>query len=464
MWDLLKYGNKEALVDDRGRCISYKELDDIQHKLLKPLIKENNRDYIVFILCRNTIESIAIYVSCIMNHIVPYMIPSDINDIVLEGLMKEYQPEYIWMPADRNMPASTVYEYNGYKLVKMYDAYNSINSSLALLLSTSGTTGSKKAVRISYENLKVNTEQIAEALSVNERDRAVTMLPMHYTYGLSVINTHLYSGATLLVTDKKIFNKSFWNFFNEYKGTSISGVAYTYKMLKRLGFEKWDMPSLNKMTQAGESLPLNMYEYLSGIAEKKGIRFYPMYGQTEATARITVMPEGMASYKKGSTGIALKGGIVNIVDENGQDLREPYKTGRIIYTGLNVAMGYAYSRKELAEGNLWKGRLDTGDYGHLDEEGYLYIEGRQDEYVKAAGNRISLRELEELLEEKFTGSEFCAAYEKDKIKIASTFGNGEEVSAFIVRITGLNRHMLVVKCCSTMPVLDNGKINRKFTF
>ncbi|MBD5136969.1 MAG: AMP-binding protein [Lachnospiraceae bacterium] len=462
MWDLKQFGNRTAIIDDKGNIITYNELDCIQHQLAGNINKADNNRIIIFIICSNTLEAVAAYVSCINNHIVPLMLSSEIKDTALEKLYDTYLPEYIWMPSDRISSGKKVYEYMTYKLVKMYDNHTPINDELALLLSTSGTTGSRKSVRISYENIKINTMQIVKALSINENDRAVTMLPMHYTYGLSVINTHLYAGGSLLLTDKKVFSKSFWDFFNENKGTSISGVAYTYKMLRKLGFEKWEIPYLKKITQAGEKLPLNLYKYLTQIADTRKINFYPMYGQTEATARITIMPEGMAKYKSGSVGLPLDGGIIDIVTENGQRIYEYNKTGKIIYKGLNVAMGYSYTRNELAEGNSLNGVLDTGDYGYIDNEGYLFVEGRKDEYVKVAGNRISLQELEAILEENFKSSEFCVKYENGKLKIASTFKNSKKVLDYINEITDLNPKMADVKYYESIPILDNGKVNIKF--
>ena len=254
-------------------------------------------------------------------------------------------------------------------------------------------------VRISYKNIESNTVSIIKSLGIERDDAAITSLPCSYTYGLSVINTHIYVGATILVTDYKVADRRFWDFFTSKGGTSFAAVAYTYRMLMRMGFHKWSLPTLNKMTQAGEKLNGTVYEYLTNMSESKHIRFQPMYGQTEATARIAVMPyvDGYKVLKEkvGSVGRVIEGGeiIISDKDENG--------CGRIIYCGENVTMGYAYGRESLGNADERNGRLDTGDYGYVDKEGFLYICGRKDRYVKYAGKRIELDELESELEREF---------------------------------------------------------------
>lgn len=458
MWDLKRYGSNIAMIDDKGNKVTYAELDEIQKTIASAISSGGNERTLIFIICSNSIECIEGYAACLNNHIVPFMISPNMPENIFDNLCKSYLPQYIWMPIMKTIIGKTVYHYKGYKLVKIHNHRVAINDDLALLLSTSGTTGSRKTVRISYKNIETNTQDIVSALSINENDRAVTMLPMHYTYGLSVINTHLYVGARLLVTDKKTISSKFWDFFNENKGTSLSGVAYTYKMLMKMGFDKWKLPYLKKITQAGERLSPDVYLYLSEMSEKRNIDFQPMYGQTEATARISVMPKGMAKYKIGSVGLPLDSGSIELVDEMGYIIQKRNTKGRLIYKGANVAMGYAFGREELAAGDVWKGRLDTGDYAYVDEEGYIFIVWRNDEYVKVCGNRISLQELEMLLEKQFSAGEFCAKYSEGKLILECTEKNIGMVAEWICNVTGLNHNMIEIKYYNELPLSDTGKV------
>lgn len=462
MWGLIRYGSRIAMIDDNGNRVTYEELDTIQKSIASAITADGSERSLIFIICSNTIECIEGYIACLNNHIVPFMVSLNMEENIFDDLCKSYLPEYVWLPVGKISRGKTIYRHKGYKLVKMYNNHIPMNDNLALLLSTSGTTGSRKTVRISYQNIKSNTKAIVSALSINENDRAITMLPMHYTYGLSVINTHLYVGAVLLVTDKKAADSKFWKFFNENKGTSLSGVAYTYKMLMKMGFNNWELPYLKKITQAGEKLSGDIYLYLADMAEKRNIAFQPMYGQTEATARIAVMPEGMAKDKPGSVGLPLDEGTIELVDERGQSIHKCNAKGKLIYKGSNVAMGYASCRDDLSNGDMWKGILYTGDYAYVDKDGYIFIVGRNDEYVKICGNRVSLQELEALLENKFPEAEFCAGYTDEKLILACTEENVGMVAKWLCKVTGLPPNMVEVKYFNEIPLSDTGKADRKF--
>lgn len=462
MFDLMQFGSRIAMIDDEGNEVTYEELDMVQKSIAAAAMAYGSMKSLMFVVCSNTVECIEGYVACLNNNIAAFMVSKDMPENSFESLRKSYMPEYVWLPDESNIGGKEVYNHKGYKLIKMYDSHFPINENLALLLSTSGTTGSRKAVRISYRNIRQNTKSIITALDISKNDRAVTMLPMHYTYGLSVINTHLYAGAALLVTERKVFSSSFWEFFNKNKGTSLSGVAYTYKMLMKMGFSGWELPYLKKITQAGEKLPSEIYSYLTDMEKNKNIIFQPMYGQTEATARISVMPEGMARHKPGSVGIPIDGGRVELLDENGQSIHKSNTKGRLIYKGPNVAMGYASGRDGLSEDDTWNGRLDTGDYAYIDDEGYIFIVGRNDEYVKIGGRRVSLYEIENMLEKQFPSGEFCAAYSNEKLRLACTVEDTDMVKRWICNNVSLNRNMAEVIYFKELPLSDTGKSSLEF--
>ena len=175
------------------------------------------------------------------------MLDASMNEEMLANLICTYKPEYLWLPSDQvsEFPENEeIYSILGYSLVKLdhNDPYYPLHENLALLLTTSGSTGSPKLVRLSYENLEANAKSIAQYLSIDEHERPITTLPMNYSFGLSIINSHLLKGATILLTSKSLMEKEFWSFLKNQHATSLSGVPYTFEILKKLRFFRMDLP------------------------------------------------------------------------------------------------------------------------------------------------------------------------------------------------------------------------------
>jgi acyl-coenzyme A synthetase/AMP-(fatty) acid ligase len=267
---------------------------------------------------------------------------------------------------------------------------------LALLLSTSGSTGSPKLVRQSRGNVLSNAQAIASYLNIGSSDRPVTSLPLHYTYGFSVLSSHLQVGATLLVTDCSVMEKPFWTFFKEAGATSLAGVPYTYQILKRLGFHRLNSGALRTLTQAGGKLSDALVREFAEFAARSGIDFYVMYGQAEATARMSYVPPARALEKAGSIGVAIPGGELFLVDPTGCEITATYVQGELGYRGPNVTMGYAEHRADLSKGDERQGNLLTGDLALRDADGYYYITGRLSRIAKLFGKRVSLDDLEQI--------------------------------------------------------------------
>ncbi|GGO74313.1 AMP-binding protein [Nonomuraea cavernae] len=252
---------------------------------------------------------------------------------------------------------------------------------LAVLLATSGSTGNPKLVRLSRAAVLANARAIADALAIGPGDVAPTSLPLHYSYGLSVLNSHLAAGATVVLTDAGLLERSFWTHLDGHRCTSLAGVPYQYEMLRRLRFDPAEHPSLTTLTQAGGRLRPELVTRFAAVAE----RFFVMYGQTEATARIAVLPPERLPDKPGSAGLALPGGRLAV------------DGGEIVYHGPNVMMGYAETAADLARGDDLGGVLRTGDLGHLDDEGFLFLTGRARRIAKIFGVRVNLDDVEGLL-------------------------------------------------------------------
>jgi acyl-CoA synthetase (AMP-forming)/AMP-acid ligase II len=297
-------------------------------------------------------------------------------------LIDVYQPEFLFNPSS----ATGFSEVDGqvWKRVEALEA-PPIHSSLSVLLSTSGTTGNPKFVRLSLENIRANALSIAEALGIQPRDRAAANLPLHYSYGLSVINSHLARGASLVLTGESFVSPSFWNLLREQACESLAGVPYSYQMLDRLKLEQLNVPGIRTLTQAGGKLGSELIAKFHRIMADRGGRFFTMYGQTEATARISVLPPEMLPDKTGSVGLAIPGGSIAINE------------GEIVYSGPNVMMGYAECRADLALGDTQGGTLRTGDLGYLDSDGCLWVTGRLKREAKLFGLRVNLDDLEAMV-------------------------------------------------------------------
>jgi acyl-coenzyme A synthetase/AMP-(fatty) acid ligase len=263
-------------------------------------------------------------------------------------------------------------------------------------------------------------------------------------------------GATILLTSYGIFQKEFWQFLMKEKATSVSGVPYTYEMLKRIGFLDMDLPHLTTMTQAGGRLSPKLQEEYGEFALKNNKKFVVMYGQTEATARMSYLPPKDVVRKSGSIGIAIPGGGFFLVDENENVITEPNVTGELIYKGPNVTMGYAQCMADLQKEDEWEGILHTGDMAKRDEDGYYYITGRKKRFVKLYGNRVSLDETEKILREYFD-EEFACCGQDDHMKIFSTLDRGEEVVTYLAEQLRQSDKAFEYKKIDKIPKNEAGK-------
>ena len=486
--------DKAAVKDDQGNILSYKELNEQIHlfdcltgfrELVIVLVPDKNAASGIntdsgIHAARGThatrgtnatfgsMESLLGYLSCIRNHHIPLMLSENINqDRLMEYIIK-YGINAIWMPVrkkteldklcrNRHLPAiyQCICSYGSYSLYHISDVPVTVHEELALLLTTSGSTGTGKLVRISYKNLRSNTMNIAKSLAITSYDMAVVSLPMYYTYGLSVINTHLYKNATLFITKSPPYSSKFWEMCKKYEVTSFTGVPYTYELLHKMGFHNMELPSLKTLTVAGGRLGKKEEQYYTEYAMKNHKRFFVMYGQTEATARISCRPCHIMNKKTGSAGIPIPEGEVWIEDQDGKRSIESCEIGEVVYRGSNVSMGYACSQEDFSRGYDWGDILHTKDLGYQDEDGCLYLIGRKDRVVKVNGVRIDLEEMEKMLKKEYGHYEFQCEVEKcaelcmvKKIQIRVSTNDGRKkimdsiediLVSYLVEKTGFGR-------------------------
>jgi len=459
MFNLLKFKDNTAVVTDRNEVLTYSQLaQEVENFAV------HYKSGFVFTLCENLLGAFVGYVAC-MNKKIPQVLLDGSKDLELvQRLISIYQPEYIWMPTARvdEIGGETIYKYQEYSLQQM--AYDNsiedkrINPELQLCLTTSGSTGSPKLVRLSERNLESNAESIAQYLNISASERAITSLPMYYSYGMSVINSHLIMGATLLLTDKAVMQREFWSFLKEQKATSIAGVPYTYEMLKRLRFFRMDLPALKTMIQAGGKLNAAFVKEYVDFAEQNNKQFIVMYGQTEAAPRISYLPFDKAVEKNASIGIAIPGGELSVVDADGNAIKQPEVDGELLYHGENVCLGYAESRADLNKGDENHGVLHTGDIAKFDKDGYFYITGRMKRFVKIWGNRTNLDATEQLVK-CITPNCACAGVDDLITVFVTEDGLEEKIKNHLVEKTGFNPRAFQVRKIDSIPVKTSGKID-----
>lgn len=314
---------------------------------------------------------------------------------------------------------------------------------LSLLLSTSGTTGSPKLVRLSARAVEANAVSIAVYLELGPEERAIASLPFHYSYGLSVLNSHLLAGASIVLPKEGIVQLGFWSAFERHGCTSFAGVPYSYELLRRTGWENRALGGLRTMTQAGGRLAPERALELQRKLRSRGGRFVVMYGQTEATARIAWVPPSWLEDKAGSIGVPIPGGELEVV------------AGELVYRGANVMMGYAGERDDLALGDELGGVLHTGDLGHRDDDGFYWVTGRSRRFTKLYGLRVNLDEVERALPVP------CAALGQDErgIVVFAVGGDPDELGARLAARFGLRARTFDVRAVSRLPTTASGKID-----
>lgn len=436
--DLEKYSLNTAVITEQSKRISYRDLLDAADNIGKQIKMRS----LVFVVCKNCLESVAGYVGFMRVGAVPVLIDDAIDNVFFANLLEVYRPAYIYLPTEKSelkLNCLEVYTYGSYTLCKSgYNIDYTLYNDLALLLTTSGSTGSPKLVRQSYKNLNSNTQAIAQYLEITGADRPITTMPMSYTYGLSIINSHLLKGAAIVLTEATLMESHFWEMFKAAQATTFGGVPYIYEILKKLRFGRMNLTSLKYITQAGGKLSPQLSFEFADICSQKGIRFYVMYGQTEATARMSYLPWSQALAKAGSIGIAIPGGRFWLEDENGDIIEENNTEGELIYQGDNVSLGYAEGYYDLCKGDENKCILRKGDLAKRDNDGFYYISGRKKRFLKIFGNRINLDELEQLM--RGINCDCVCAGTDDNLKIYVTKdGDKDRIRRYISERTGINK-------------------------
>ena len=446
--------NKMAIKDDSGFELTYadvlKTIEEFESLTLPRCV--------VFCLCESCAGSLVGYLALENNGQVPLLISAKMDQGLRSNLDNAYTPSYYWMPETLlgEVEGEEIYRNYGYVLLKTSHEPYPINDKLSLLLTTSGSTGSPKLVRYKYGNLEANAENVAKAFEWTVDEVGICDLPMNYTMGLNVINSHLVVGASVLMVKANLMDKNFWAFIKDNAGTSFCGVPFSYEIMRRIGFDKMDLPALTTLAEGGGKMTDKMFSWVAQYASDSGKRFIATFGTSETSARMSLLDHRLALEKIGSIGKAIPNGELFLLDETES---EDGVTGELAYRGPNVTMGYAYCKEDLLNGDEFNGEYHTGDIAKRDKDGFYYIVGRKGRFLKLFGLRVSLDETERILKAEYPGDEFACAGDDKTMHIYITNGDIlNEIVPFISGKTNLHNSAFRVHLLEEIPRNEFGKI------
>ena len=441
-----------AAIDDSGRSVSYGDICGFSREFAKHLPERS----LIFFLAENRIGSLLGYTAALSNRIVPLIISANTEESLYNHLYDLYLPEYLWMPESKADGKEIIFSVWDYCLVKTGNLPTPMYEELSLLLPTSGSTGSPKLVRHSYRNIEANADNVRRLFKLDGTEKAMAILPMHYTMGLSVIASHLLAGATLLLSGRSLLDKGFWTTLKE--ATSFTGVPYSYEILTKMRFTRMDLPNLKVITQGGGKLTETMWHTLAQYAQENGKQFIATYGQSECTARMAYLPAEMATEKVCSIGIAEPGGQLSIVDDHGNETFEGEATGEMVYRGENVTLGYATCREDLMKGDENHGVMHTGDLARRDADGCYYIVGRLKRFLKIFGLRIGLDEVERMIKAEYNTDCYCKGNDEKLIVLVTDPKLVDVLPAFIEEKTHLFHQKIEIQVVNEILRNEAGKV------
>lgn len=342
--------------------------------------------------------------------------------------------------------------------IQLTGCQQKVRPDCVLLLSTSGSSGSPKSVMLSLQNIEANARAICDYLPIESTDTAITALPLHYSYGLSVLNSHLYQGASILLTEAPLMSKDFWQQTRDFNISSLHGVPFSYQLYRQLRLERMPRPALRYLTQAGGKLNSSLTDYVQQLSSTLQKPVYLMYGQTEATARIAYLPPKLIQQYADCIGKAIPGGELLLRDPVTKELiTADFTEGELCYRGPNVMLGYASYADDLTSTSVLT-ELNTGDLAERLPNGLYRIAGRLSRFLKLQGKRLQLDHLEQQLA-VFTDPVCCAGTD-DLLVVAYTAVKPElkeQIQQYLREQLQLHPALFKVFQLDALPVLSNGK-------
>ena len=403
--------NSVAAIDSQANQLNYGELRAFSVDAGKLMPKRS----LFFLLVENNVGGIAWTIGNIMAGNVPLILNAHLDQTLYDSLFEIYQPPYVCVPAAMagRFSYETVCTSYDYTLLRTGNDDCPLHEELSHLLPTSGSTGSPKLVRHKYANIEAAGLNISTFFELTDKDRPLMVLPLYYTMGLSMVFSHFYVGATVLITNLNMTDRNFWKFMKEEHATSFTGVPYSFEILNLMRFFRMDLPDLTLLTQGGGRMPRELNMKFAEFCQEHGKKWIATYGQSECTARMAWLPARWAIDKVGSIGRAVPNGELSLIDDEGNPITTPNTEGEMCYRGKNVTMGYARKKEDLLLGDERHGFIRTGDLAYFDEDGCYYIVGRMGRFLKLFGMRVGLDECERIVKGKFPNIE-CACVGTDE--------------------------------------------------
>lgn len=451
---------KEILKNSSLKFIDAKTKEKIKFKDLffniSPIEKNNKQ--LVFFYCKNQLRSVGMYFSLLKGNFIIALLNEELSLDLKIKLEEIYLPSIIIDESRDEIKFHSIKTINSkFHEIQFFERNNknkniSFHPNIKLLLSTSGTTGSPKFVKLSEENLYQNAISISSYLPIFNNDVTPLNLSIFYSYGLSILHTNALNGGEIICNTGDVLSKEFWSQLDEFGFTSISGVPFVYEMLDRMGFRKKQYPTLRYLTQAGGNLNQKIKKRFLDYSVKNKIELYVMYGQTEATARISFVPPIKLKEKITSIGLPILNGNLSIDN----------KTNELIYEGPNIFGGYAKNLQDLSNWDEVK-KLHTGDLARKDEDGFYYITGRMKRFVKITGYRLNLDEIESIFKNKFEGINIACIGVNDEniIIITDKEVNLQYLKKEVAHELKIHSSIIKHSIVNEFPLTSNRKINYK---
>ena len=454
-----KYKNNIAIIDKDHSDLSYKQVLTETNKI-KKIIKKKS---LILIVSENSLGSLLAYIFCILNNHVGIILDSKTSKKNIIKIFNKYQPNFVFISKKTKLIFKKICleQYTFYDQILMKNkisARKKLNKNLSLLLSTSGSMGSIKFAKLSRNNLKYNSDSIIKYLKIKSNDSTITNLPISYSYMLSIINTHFEVGASIIISKYSLIEKEFWEIVNNSKITSFNGVPYTYDILTKIGLKNIRIKTLKYLTHAGGKLEKNKLKEIIKFCKKNKLKFFSMYGQTEASPRISYLKPEFSEKKIGSIGKGIPGTKIYIINDAGKKITKPFVEGEIVCEGRNIFMGYSEKYSDLKKVTEKNKELKTGDLGFFDKSGFFYITSRTSKIAKIFGYRVDIGVLENSMSQK--GYKVACLSDNKKIFIfIDKEYNEVNLINTISKFTNLNIDSFKLIKLKCLPRTPNNKIS-----